>query len=263
MTDQLQGTWPEIRDYIRIKAGHRCEHCGPESVKYDPDGNHPERTNSAGEPLKLQVHHIDHNRENNADNNLVALCQKHHLEVHRLDWTPGDILPADWPTVPEWITARKLPYKMSPQYRMGLEDNTTRGGFSEVQMGALRDELTQAIYVITAQIDRAMGIKEKAIAEVIVAPLLWQLERQRDYIAALLAVGLDDLRDDLARVKNEYKVRRAAEEWLRGFEQTQEEAFWETQAARKSDMLHEPSFIAPNIVIVEGAGAEDAEDLPW
>lgn len=253
-----------INQQARDRAGHRCEHCGPESDRYEADGNHPERTNSAGEPLKLQVHHIDHIRSNNESRNLVTLCQGCHLEIHRHNWKPGDRLPSAWATlwssVPTWITARKLPYKLAAQIRMGLEDNQARGGLSEIVNGALIQMLDEMIYSHTSMIDRAIGKRERVILETIYQPQIWQLQRQRDYLQKLEDRGIVDLTEDLLASKHEAQWSNIARKWLETFEADTDAAFWEAVTANKSIGR---TFTPPQTVIEQGTGVKEAEESPF
>lgn len=58
--------WPKISQRIKALAAWCCEGC---HVKHGPS------------PFMLTVHHIDYNPQNNADDNLIALCQRCHLKV--------------------------------------------------------------------------------------------------------------------------------------------------------------------------------------
>lgn len=49
---------------IRVEAGHRC------SISRCPV------------VVGLEIHHIDHNRENNSPENLILLCEMHHTLAH-------------------------------------------------------------------------------------------------------------------------------------------------------------------------------------
>ena len=62
--------WKQISLAVRVRAGHKCEKCG--ALNYEP---HPE----TGSRVVLTVSHKDHQPENCADDNLVALCQRCHL----------------------------------------------------------------------------------------------------------------------------------------------------------------------------------------
>lgn len=53
-----------LRRSIEVEAGHTC------AIK------------GCGEHTYLEIHHIDHNRENNALENLILLCDKHHKMSH-------------------------------------------------------------------------------------------------------------------------------------------------------------------------------------
>jgi hypothetical protein len=55
-----------LRRSVRRRDGNRCVECGAE------------RTNRR----ELEVHHVDRNRDNNKELNLVTLCQRCHLKRH-------------------------------------------------------------------------------------------------------------------------------------------------------------------------------------
>lgn len=86
-----RGTYPEnwdvIAERIKQQAGRRCEKCG-----------------SPSEPGRiLTVHHLDGDKSNVSDDNLVALCQVCHLHV-QARFIPGQI--PMWPE--EWQLSRGL-----------------------------------------------------------------------------------------------------------------------------------------------------------
>lgn len=68
--------WPEIAWRIKEAADWRCERCG-----------HPHDT-PAG--YMLTVHHLDGDKSNCDDDNLVALCQRCHLVV-QVRYAPGQL----------------------------------------------------------------------------------------------------------------------------------------------------------------------------
>ena len=69
--DRYPDNWKQISQHIRFeRAGNRCEFCGCEN--YQP---HP----VTGSKVVLTVAHLDHQPENNAPENLRALCQRCHL----------------------------------------------------------------------------------------------------------------------------------------------------------------------------------------
>ena len=70
--------WKEISKQVLEKAGYRCELC--EAAQGSPHWK-------TGSRVILTTHHIDGNPRNNAQMNLIALCQRCHL---RLD------LPLKW-----------------------------------------------------------------------------------------------------------------------------------------------------------------------
>ena len=60
----------EIRPRILKRANNKCEWCGAENYKPHP---------KTGSKVILTISHFDHDKDNNSDNNLNALCQKCHL----------------------------------------------------------------------------------------------------------------------------------------------------------------------------------------
>lgn len=54
----------ELERMVKTRAGHCCE------------------INNCNEHTYLEIHHIDHNRENNFLDNLILLCRKHHAMAH-------------------------------------------------------------------------------------------------------------------------------------------------------------------------------------
>jgi 5-methylcytosine-specific restriction endonuclease McrA len=73
-------------------GGRRCEQCGHRT---DPVGYYV-----------LAVHHIDGDRANNADENLVALCQRCHLALHARKLVGQRMFEFAWPT---WWRKRQPP----------------------------------------------------------------------------------------------------------------------------------------------------------
>ena len=64
--------WPEIRQTILERAEHKCELCGAEN--YRPHWK-------TGSKVILTIAHVDQDRENNEEWNLLALCQRCHLKI--------------------------------------------------------------------------------------------------------------------------------------------------------------------------------------
>ncbi|MGE5648276.1 MAG: HNH endonuclease [Acidobacteriota bacterium] len=84
--------WKSIRQRILERAGHRCEFCGVENGaigRRKRDGSFErfqgmEVGAAALDGIRLTrivltIAHLDHTPENNADDNLRALCQRCHL----------------------------------------------------------------------------------------------------------------------------------------------------------------------------------------
>jgi hypothetical protein len=63
------GNWHEIARRVKDEADWRCEQCG-----------HPHAPDVG---YSLTVHHIDGDPRNSCSWNLVALCQRCHLSLHR------------------------------------------------------------------------------------------------------------------------------------------------------------------------------------
>ena len=68
-TGEYPKNWPEITRRCKERAGWKCERCG--------------RPHEKGKGRGLNAHHLDWNRSNCADWNLVCLCAKCHLWVQR------------------------------------------------------------------------------------------------------------------------------------------------------------------------------------
>lgn len=92
--------WKEIRAQILERAQHKCEFCGIENYKYRWTDRGVEHVGSEedycdfynrsdGEMwpkatrIVLTIAHLDHTPENNAPENLRALCQRCHLRYDK------------------------------------------------------------------------------------------------------------------------------------------------------------------------------------
>ena len=101
----------EIQARVRELAGHKCEHCG---IKFIYGSNTAVNAkNSDGKPVIGTVHHINGNKADCSYENLLYCCQRCHLHIQGT-WKPGDMIPASWYGVPEWIIKRGLPYRDAP-----------------------------------------------------------------------------------------------------------------------------------------------------
>jgi len=67
---QYPKDWPELANRIKDEAGWKCERC--------KHGHAP----LAG--YSLTVHHLDHDKSNEARWNLAALCQRCHLQLESM-----------------------------------------------------------------------------------------------------------------------------------------------------------------------------------
>lgn len=88
--------WKSVRQRILERAGHRCEFCGVENGaigRRKRDGSFErlqgmEAESAAFDSIRLTrivltIAHLDHTPENNANDNLRALCQRCHLAHDR------------------------------------------------------------------------------------------------------------------------------------------------------------------------------------
>lgn len=109
-----------IQSQVKTLANHKCESCG---MQFHEDSNWSitSRT-SLGLPVMGGCHHIDHDRSNNDLSNIVFLCQRCHLDVHRWSWKPAEPLPLAWAKqIPAWIINRNLPYQPNQQLELWSE----------------------------------------------------------------------------------------------------------------------------------------------
>jgi len=74
MSGKYPDDWPVIAERIKSAAGWKCQRCGA--------------PNSKKGHYVLTVHHLDKNKSNCKDSNLVALCQKCHLHFQA---NPDDV----------------------------------------------------------------------------------------------------------------------------------------------------------------------------
>jgi hypothetical protein len=88
--------WKSVRQRILERAGHRCEFCGVENGaigRRKRDGSFERLQGMEVEAaafdsirltrIVLTIAHLDHTPENNANDNLRALCQRCHLAHDR------------------------------------------------------------------------------------------------------------------------------------------------------------------------------------
>ena len=68
--------------------------------------------NKNGKPVILTTHHLDGDKANCEWTNLLSCCQRCHLHIQAV-WQPGGVIP--WPTVPQWIIDRALPFRVIEQ----------------------------------------------------------------------------------------------------------------------------------------------------
>ncbi len=61
----------KLKPIIRKRDNYGCQLCGKE-----------EKTTSMNRKKKFEVHHIDYNKENNAEDNLITLCDSCHMKTN-------------------------------------------------------------------------------------------------------------------------------------------------------------------------------------
>ena len=63
----------QLKDRIRVRDNFKCQLCGVPELETG---------------RKMSVHHIDYNKHNYNDNNLICLCVSCHMKTnfHRVDW---------------------------------------------------------------------------------------------------------------------------------------------------------------------------------
>lgn len=61
----------ELKNKIRERDNYTCQECGKNETR-----------------RKLDIHHIDYNKKNNKENNLISLCRGCHIKTNfsRKDW---------------------------------------------------------------------------------------------------------------------------------------------------------------------------------
>jgi len=69
-----------LKEKIRKHDGYHCQECFRHQNELRTKSN---------KPYKLPVHHIDYNKNNNEEKNLISLCRPCHLQTNykRQDWT--------------------------------------------------------------------------------------------------------------------------------------------------------------------------------
>lgn len=70
----------KLKEKIRKKYNYRCQECFREQS---------ELITKTNKSKKLTIHHIDYNKKNNIENNLIPLCNSCHSQTNfkREDWT--------------------------------------------------------------------------------------------------------------------------------------------------------------------------------
>jgi len=80
--------WKEIAKRIKKRNNFHCERCG---IK---DSHNPNNGNM------LTIHHMDGDKSNCADWNLMCLCQRCHLHMQHINIYQGWLFPKSFP---EWF----------------------------------------------------------------------------------------------------------------------------------------------------------------
>jgi len=72
--------WYDIAEAVRYAAAWHCQDCGKEGLT---PADYSTWDSPENRPRMLQVHHLDRNPANCANDNLVCLCQRCHQRRHR------------------------------------------------------------------------------------------------------------------------------------------------------------------------------------
>jgi hypothetical protein len=93
-------SWPRVRLRVQQAASFKCVRCGQ---SHNPKVGH-----------RLQVHHLDMNKANLAEWNLVPLCRPCRLMVQaRVDWEQGRFFPVE-----DWL----IPYRVTYLATQGISE---------------------------------------------------------------------------------------------------------------------------------------------
>jgi len=82
--------WQELRTQRLNKANHLCELChAPDSCMITRDKfgqwHHPTSLDNKKIRIVLTIHHLNNDKTDNRQANLIALCQRCHLKLHAGD----------------------------------------------------------------------------------------------------------------------------------------------------------------------------------
>ncbi len=77
-TGEYTQDWPEVAERIKTKFDGKCERCG--------------HANDLPSGHVLTVHHLDGDKDNNADWNLACLCQRCHLHIQGRVFMPQSFM---------------------------------------------------------------------------------------------------------------------------------------------------------------------------
>ena len=78
--------WKEIATRVKEAARWQCQCCGKKC--YRPGERPDNLTRSEWTGAILQVHHRNHNPEDNRLSNLMSVCAACHLNLHRSPYSP-------------------------------------------------------------------------------------------------------------------------------------------------------------------------------
>jgi hypothetical protein len=129
MAGEYPANWEWIATKVKSAAGWACEHCG--------------HWHDVAAGRCLTVHHLDGNKSNCAEENLVALCQVCHLHI-QARFVPGQVV-MEFARMP-WMEARGLgrPPENTGAVQPGLRlpDRAGGSGMLDTEAGekGLREE---------------------------------------------------------------------------------------------------------------------------
>lgn len=110
---ETRGDYPQawkdglIQQIMYAWSGYTCEHCGMAFEHGTTIAKSARRKD--GKPFILTVHHLDGDKSNCHVSNLLACCQRCHLQI-QATWEPSSVIP--WGYVPQWLILRGIDYQL-------------------------------------------------------------------------------------------------------------------------------------------------------
>jgi hypothetical protein len=116
MVQVYPNNWKEIATGVKQRSGYCCERCQLQCLT--PGYSYRHLSRRIRGKLTAQVHHIDRQPTNNNVDNLIALCPRCHLDLHR--GGHGNITPGQM-TLSLGVRARIKRWKFKPQLSFAID----------------------------------------------------------------------------------------------------------------------------------------------